>query len=50
MHNLDFKATTYSNGKFESQTMCNENKTDGFRVYWYESGQMKIKCFVYEVV
>jgi antitoxin component YwqK of YwqJK toxin-antitoxin module len=41
MHNLDFKATTYSNGKFESQTMCNENKTDGFRVYWYESGQMK---------
>jgi len=41
MHNLDFKATTYPNGKFESQTMCNENKTDGFRVYWYESGQMK---------
>lgn len=41
MHDLDFQATTYPNGKFESQTMCNENKTDGFRVYWYESGQMK---------
>jgi len=41
MHNLDFQATTYPNGKFESQTMCNEDKTDGFRVYWYESGQMK---------
>ena len=41
MHDLDFQATTYPNGKFESQNMCNENKTDGFRVYWYESGQMK---------
>jgi len=41
MHNLDFKATTYSNGKFASQTMCNENKTDGFRVFWYESGKIK---------
>ena len=41
MHNLDFQATTYPNGKFESQAMCNEDKTDGFRVRWYESGQMK---------
>jgi antitoxin component YwqK of YwqJK toxin-antitoxin module len=41
MHNLDFQATTYPNGRFESQTMCNEDKTDGFRVHWYESGQMK---------
>jgi len=41
MHNLDFQATTYPNGKFESQAMYNENKTDGFRVRWYESGQMK---------
>lgn len=37
MNNLT--ATTYPNGKFKSQSMCNE--TDGFRVQWYESGQMK---------
>jgi len=37
----DLKATTYPNGKFASQTMCNDDKTDGFRVQWYESGQMK---------
>ena len=41
MHNLDFQATTYPNGKFASQTMCNEDKTDGFRVCWYESGKIK---------
>jgi antitoxin component YwqK of YwqJK toxin-antitoxin module len=41
MHNLDFQATTYPNGKFASQTMCNEDKTDGFRVRWYESGKIK---------
>ena len=41
MHNLDFKATTYPNGKFESQTMCNEDKTDGYRVRWHESGKIK---------
>ena len=41
MHNLDFQATTYPNGKFESQTMCNEDKTDGYRVRWYESGKIK---------
>ena len=35
------KATIYPNGKFKSQAMCNEDKTDGFRIYWYESGQMK---------
>jgi len=39
MNNL--KVTTYPNGKFKSQSMCNENKTDGFRVQWYESGHMK---------
>jgi len=33
--------TTYSNGKFKSQVMCNNDKTDGFRVQWYKSGQMK---------
>ena len=41
MNNLDFQATTYPNGKFESQTMCNEDKTDGYRVCWYESGKIK---------
>ena len=41
MSNSDLKTTTYSNGKFESQTICNEDKTDGYRVHWYESGQMK---------
>ena len=37
----DLKAATYPNGKFKSQSMCNENKTDGFRIHWYESGQIK---------
>ncbi|MBC8554158.1 MAG: hypothetical protein ISR69_05875 [Gammaproteobacteria bacterium] len=37
----DLISTTYPNGKFASQIMCNEDKTDGFRVHWYESGQMK---------
>ncbi len=41
LHNLDFQAATYPNGKFESQTMCNEDKTDGYRVCWYESGKIK---------
>ena len=41
MHNLDFQATTYPNGKFESQIMCNEDKTDGYRVFWYKSGRIK---------
>ncbi len=41
LHNLDFQATTHPNGKFESQTMCNEDKTDGYRVCWYESGKIK---------
>ncbi|HIC40387.1 MAG TPA: toxin-antitoxin system YwqK family antitoxin, partial [Piscirickettsiaceae bacterium] len=35
------KATIYPNGKFKSQAMCNEDKTDGFRIYWHENGQMK---------
>jgi len=37
----DLKSTTYPNGKFKSQSMCDENKTDGFRVQWYESGLIK---------
>jgi len=41
MTNLNFQAITYPNGKFESQTMCNEDKTDGFRVRWHESSKIK---------
>ena len=41
MTNLNFQAITYPNGKFESQAMCNEDKTDGFRVRWHESSKIK---------